>query len=230
MTSSGTYAFDMSGGDLVVNAFAKCGKRRAEITGEMLKNAEMEANLLNVEMTNRNPHQFALEVVTQALAADTASYDLTTRIASVALVYVTNDSDDKCRTLNQISASRYATISDKTTTSGSGPTSFWINQAQTPALYIWPLIDSSDTVTYTANVLAFRQMEDFDIASGVTTDLPYRFLDVFAMGLAARLALMYAPDRAAGFEALYEKKFSRVEALDQEDVPLTFSCNMRAYT
>lgn len=227
MTSSGTYTFDLSGGNLVLNSLAKAGVGRAEITTEMLSNAEIEANLLNIELTNRNPHQFLVETVTQALSADTAIYSVAARIASVACAYLTNDSDDTCRVLHQLAAAQYAKINDKTV--NGIPNSFWINQAQTPTIYVWPLVDADDTVTYTLNILSFVQPEDFEIDSGTTTSLPYRFLDAFSMGLAHRMALIYRPDRAPLLGPLYEKKLREVTALDQEDVPLSIVPNRSAY-
>jgi hypothetical protein len=67
-------------------------------------------------------------------------------------------------------------------------------------------------------------MQDIAPANGQTLDAPYRFLDAFTTGLAARLAINY-PDQKRpmlpkDLEMLYEKRAGSAAAQDQEDVNL----------
>lgn len=229
MTSTATYAFDPATPNLIINAFAKCGLTPTQLTAEHIANAVFEANLLNVDMSNRNPNGFALETITQVISATTATYTLSSRIVSVAAVYVTNDSDSKCRTIGAISASQYAAITDKTTTASGGPTSYFYSKLKTPTISVWPLVASTDTVVYTLNILAFRQGQDFLGDVMYSTDLPYRFLDAFSTGLAARVADIYAPDRAVGYHSAYERKFALLSAQDQENVSISIAPDMSGY-
>jgi hypothetical protein len=229
MTSTATYSFDPTSANIIINAFAKCGLQPTQLTAQHIANAAFEANLLNVDMSNRNPNGFAVETITQVLSGATASYSLAARIVSVAMAYLTSDSDDNCRVLGAISASQYASITDKTSTTSGGPTSYWFSNTKTPSITVWPLVSSDDTVTYTLNILAFRQNQDFNADSQYTTDLPYRFLDAFSTGLTARLADIYAPDRADRFHASYERKFALLASQDQEYVPITIMPDMSGY-
>jgi hypothetical protein len=227
MTSTNTYTFDPTSADLVINAFAKCELTPTQLTAEHIRQAAFEANLLNIDMSNRNPNGFAIETITQALTTD-ATYALTGRIVSMAMVYVTNSSDSNSRVIGAISASNYASITDKTTTA-AGPTSYYFSNTKTPSITVWPLVASTDTVTYTLNMLVFRQNQDFAADTAYTTDLPYRYIDAFAMGLAARLADIYKPIKADRFYTLYETKFRRLSMQDQENVSLSFTPDMSGY-
>lgn len=209
-------------------AFAMCGVMRTDVTVEHLKNAEFAANLLNVDITNRNPNGFLLETTTETLTTD-ATYEIDARTVSIAVAYVTNDSDDTCSVLGRISASEYASITDKTQTGTGGPSSYFFSRLKTPTVSIWPLISSADVVTYTLNMLSFRQVQDFDIASGVTADMPFGVLDAYTYGLAARLATIYKPERAVGYDMQYESKFKLFAVQDQERVPLKMSPNFSRY-
>jgi len=56
MTSIGTYSYSPSIGDLTLNAFARIGLRRPELQQQHFADAAMEANLLQVEFSNRGPN------------------------------------------------------------------------------------------------------------------------------------------------------------------------------
>ena len=83
--------------------------------------------------------------------------------------------------------------------------------------------------TYTLKVLSFRQMQDVAGSGGQTLDTPYRFLDAFTTGLAARLAVIYAPDRAKKLEALFEKRFLIAAEQDQERVGISITPGLGGY-
>jgi hypothetical protein len=228
MTSTGTYTFDPRIGEIIVHAFAKCGKRRTDLTVEDIKHAEFECNLLAGELTNSNPHQFLLENQTQVLTTS-ATYSLEARVSAVAVAYLTSDADDNSRVLGVLSASDYASITDKTATMLGGPTTYFFSLLKTPTITVWPLVDSSDTATYTLNLQTFRQPQDFEVASGVTTDLPYRFFDAFTIGLAARLAETYAPDKVSVYSTRYDRALSLLESQDQEDTPISIAPDVGGY-
>ena len=58
MTSSGTYNFQPSLGELVLNAFARCGVRRTAIMQEHMTDARFETNLMPASYQS----QFSLEM------------------------------------------------------------------------------------------------------------------------------------------------------------------------
>jgi hypothetical protein len=200
-----------------------CGVRRPELTVEHIADATYQANMLMVDFSNRNPNQWSLEIQSIPLVAGVNTYSLTNRTIAIAAAYIsisvggtTND-----RLMAPMSATEYAAIPIK---SQQGfPNSYWVNLAiPVPIIHIYYTPDTA--YTYTLNLTTFRQMQDIAPANGQTLDAPYRFLDAFTTGLAARLAINY-PDQKRpmlpkDLEMLYEKRAGSAAAQDQEDVNL----------
>jgi hypothetical protein len=237
MTTSGTYNFAPGAGELVLNAFAQCCLRRAELTTEHWADAAVAFGLLMADMSNRNPHQFALETVPQVLEALTAAYTLPARVLAIAIAYIdTTDATGATtsRVIGPISATEYAAIPSK---GDSGPpTSYWFNlQEAAPVITLYPVPDAA--TTYTMRVVTFRQLQDVTVSSGVNVDVPFRFLDAVTTGLAARLADMYpeklvkqkGPQAIDRLYAQYEAKFNLAARRDQENVPMFISPGLDGY-
>lgn len=228
MTASGTYAFNPGAGEVFLASLSMCGIRRTEVTLEHLVDAAFHANLLMGDFSNRNPNQWALETQSVALVASTASYSLTARTIAIAVAYIetTSGSTTTARVLGPISASEYAAIPNKA--QEGFPNSYWLN-LQTPTPTITLYFTPDDELTYTLKLQTFRQMQDVNAASGETLDLPYRFFDAFTTGLAARLAVIYAPDKAMVLKALFDERFGLAAAQDQERVNLYITPALAGY-
>jgi hypothetical protein len=230
MTTSGTYSFNPSAADLVLNAFSIIGVRRPEITNHHLEDAYLQANLLMVDISNRSPNRWTLETQSQVLTAGTATYDLSARTLAIAIAYIETTANGVTtgRVLGPISATDYASIPDKDTQGVS--TSYFFSLLTTPTITLWPVPDSA--TTYTLKLQTFRQQQDVNLASGQTIDAPYRFLDAVTTGLAARLAVLYPPKepgKADKLDALYEKRFALAAARDQERTPMYVRPQMSTY-
>ncbi len=228
MISSGTYTFQPQAGEVFLAALAMCGVRRPSVTNEHLVDATFHANMLMVDLSNRNPWQFALETQPQVLTAGVASYSLTNRTIAIAVAYIetTSGTTTTARVLGPISASEYAAIPNKG--SRGFPSTYWFNlQTSQPTITLYLTPDSANT--YTLQLQTFRQLQDISPASGQTLDAPYRFLDAFTVGLAARLALIYAPDKAANYDALYERRLGITGAQDQERVAIYITPGLGSY-
>ncbi len=79
MTSSGTYAFEPSYGDLVLNAFARIQLRRTELTQQHMADAALEANLVQVELSNAQPNLWTSELYEVSLTQGVGDYTLLAR-------------------------------------------------------------------------------------------------------------------------------------------------------
>ena len=216
MTSSGTYAFQPAVGDLILNAYARCNIRGPELTSQHLQDAAMEVNLLNVQFSNRNPNQYALETPTITLTQGVSTYSLPNRTLAIGIVYITQNFSTPSafdRPLGPVSASDYGAIPNKTIQ--AAPTIFNFQLFPVPEIKFWPVPDGNGT--YVANVQSFRQQQDLSITGGQTLDAPYRFLDAFTAGLAARLARIYAPALYQMRKQDWEEAWQEVITLDQPD-------------
>jgi hypothetical protein len=196
MAASGTYAYDPSSFDLITNAFARLGMRRAQLEAQHFADAATEANLLQVQVANLQPDWWLNELYEVELEQGVATYVLPKRMVTYVAVYVSTDNGDGTvidRILGPISAYEYAAQPNKLTE--AMVTSFWFDRKITPQITVWPVPDGN--ANYTLKIRMLTQPQDALLPSGVTPDFPYRFLDAFAAGLAHRLARIYKPELEA---------------------------------
>lgn len=78
-------------------------------------------------------------------------------------------------------------------------------------------------------MMCFRQCQDVDLTNGQSVDSPYRFLDAFTTGLAARLAESYRPEKEAHLNQRFEERFARAARRDQENVPIRIMPDLSSY-
>lgn len=189
MTTSGTFNFAPSAGEVVLNAFARIGVRRTELTQEHLANARTEANLLQLVWANKGVTLWAVDLQTINLVQGTATYSVPAETVMILDVYVT-DSSGNNRTITPISRSEYAQLPDPA--QQGSITSFWFDRLISPTISFWQVPDgTASSVSY----YRYRQIQDANIAN--TPEVPVLWLDAFSAGLAHRLSRMYAPQMEA---------------------------------
>lgn len=231
MATTNTYNFAPSAGDLVLNAFGMIQIRRPQITTEMLEDAAMCCNLVAVDFSNRNPNCWERETQTVSLLQGVPTYNLAGRTIAVAIAYIDQTAGGvvRSRVLGPLSANDYASMPVKL--QQGPPTSFWFNLATPiPTVSVWPVPDANGP--YLLRLDTFRQTQDVALAGGLTVDSPYRFLDAFVHGLAARLAVYYPPKLpgvAQALQAAYEAKFQLAASRDQESTPMYVRPQMSGY-
>ena len=227
MTTSGTYAFGPSVGELMLNAFGRIQIRRTEITQQHLADAANEANFVQVEMSNRLPNLWLSETYTVSLSQGTADYTLPARLIAPMAVYLTiaSGSNSTDRILVPISTFEYASLPNKTTQ--GQPTSYWFDRQESPIFHLWPVPDGN--ATYTLNLRMVSQPQDAKAPNGLAPEFPYRFLDAFAAALAARLAVIYKPELEDKRKADAERAWTIAATQDQEDVPMFVAPQLGQY-
>ena len=227
MASSGTYAYGPAASNLMLTAFGRLGIRRTEITAQHLADAENEANLLQVNLSNKQPNLWTDELYTQTLTESTATYTLNSRLIAIQAAYLTTTSGGVStdRLLWPYSTFEYSAIPDKT--QEGPPTAYWYNRQITPEMTLWPVPDGD--ATYTLKMRVCRQIQDVSMTSGATLDLPYRWLDVYVADLAHRLSRIYAPALEQARKADAADAWANAATEDQERVPLYFSMSMQGY-
>ena len=201
---------------MTLTAFGRIGIRRTELTAQHMADADVESNLLQVEMGSRVPNLWRQEIYPVTLTQGTATYNLPTRTVGIRDAYMTTTSGGVStdRVIWALSASEYDAQSNKTLQ--APPQSYYCQKnVTTPTLTTWPVADG--TSTYTLNFRLMTQMEDTSLVSGTQVDMPYRWLDVYVAGMAYRLSRIYAPDREMIREKDFEKAWSHAAMQDVED-------------
>ena len=129
------------------------------------------------------------------------------------------------RVITPISRTDYADQPDKATQ--AYPTTYWYDRQINPLVTLWPVPDQNGP--YVLNLYTVTQPQDAVLNGGTGLNIPYRFFEAFAAGLARRLARKYAPALAA--ELLVEEQMAWSEAADEdiEGVALMLRPGMDSY-
>lgn len=227
-TYSNTTAFAPTVGSMAINAFGRCGIRRTMLTAEHMADAQDSTNFLLSQWSNLQPNLWAVELQSEPMLEGVASYTLASSTLLILDAYrsytsggVTTDT-----LMSPISRSDYAAFPDKT--QQGAPTIYWLDRLITPVVYLWQV--PPETGTYTFKYYRVRQVSDANLAGGQSPEIPYRFFDAFAAGLAAKLAQIYAYDRWPALEAAADKAWTLASQQDvEQEVPLALQPGISGY-
>lgn len=227
MASSGTYNFNLSVGESVLAAYERAGVRPTSIRAEHMVTARREANLLLVEAANRQVNLWKVELITTALTASDAEYNVPARVVMIldAWISTTQGGNTNNRYITPMSRTDYASLSNPE--SEGPPTQYWFNRLIAPTITMWPVPDQS--ATYELNYYAVVQMQDANLAGGETPDLPYLWLDWFVAGLAHRFARIYAPPRVLELKADAKEAWEIAAAQNVENVNVSLAPPLSRY-
>lgn len=227
MTTSGTYSYFPSTAELGLTAFGRIGVRRAEILASHMQDLRNCANLLMVEMANRQPNLWTVGLITQTLVAGQATYDVDPNTVMILDMYIRTGAtgQETDRVIFPISRSEYSNYTNKD--QQGFPSVYWFDRLVSPTFTLWAVPD--DTQTYTCNYYVCRQTQDTNITSGQNVELPYRFLEAFTAGLAWKLSEIYAPDKEDKMFNRYERAWTIAATQDVENVQMYITPGLDSY-
>lgn len=193
MSSSGLYAFDPSLGEATLYAFHLVGVRPTALLQEHMFTARMGANLLLSRWSAQGVNLWAVDLQTVSVVQGTSTYDVPTNTVAMLDAYIVQNSSGSAinRLILPISRSEYASYPNPE--QEGAPTVYWFDRLLSPTVTLWPVPDGEQSAFSYYRV---RQLQDANFTAGQTVEIPYYFSDAFALGLAARLALSWAPDKA----------------------------------
>ena len=188
MTTSGTYNFNPTLGEITLNAFARCGIRRTALVQEHMQDARMETNLMLSNWSNRGVNLWEVDLQTVPLIQGQSTYSVPSNTIMMLDAYISTGSGQSTydRVILPISRTEYAYTPNKN--NQAPPTVFWFDRLINPTITLWPIPDDS---TVTLKYYVVKQIQDANFTGGQTLDLPYRWLDAFANGMAYRLARIW---------------------------------------
>lgn len=228
MSSSGTYSFAPSNADATLGAFGRIQIRPTEISTEQMLQAGRQANLLMVEMNNKQPNLWTSETQDIALLEGVKTYSLPAYTIMVLIAVLRDDDGETTqndRVIYPVSTTEYWSYPNKE--QRGIPNIYWFNRQITPEITFWP-VPSTDDV-YIAKLQYVRQLQDVNLPSGETPNLPNRWFDVFEAGLAYRLARFYKPELEQMRKQDYMEAWSAAAIQDTENVPLYLTPMLSAY-
>jgi hypothetical protein len=205
MTTSGTYAFNPSLGELTLYSFNLCGIRNTALLQEHMEAARMSSNLMLARWSNQGVNLWAVDLVTVPLVAGQTTYSVDANTVMILDAYlgITNSGPEIDRIIMPISRTEYASYPNK---SQQGFTTvYWFDRLLSPTITLWPVPDGNS-----AQVLKYyrvRQIQDSNFTSGQNVEIPYLWLEAFAYGLAARLAVIFAPDKVQILKPMADESY-----------------------
>ena len=215
MATSATYAFSPRVAEILDEAWERCGLDPATLDVRHIVSAKRSLNLLL--RSELSADQINLWKVVEATTTPAAGASSTTLAAGVidVLEAVTRDGGDNDTPMVPISRSDWLVIPDKTIS--GRPDRYWVDRATgTKTLHFWPVMGS------TSYTLVMNQLYTIQDAGDLhnEADLPDLWQDVVCAGLAKRMAVKFAPDRAAMLEAQFMQAHRTAKESNHERAPL----------
>ena len=217
MTVSGSRDFNLDVGEIVEEAYERCGLEVR--TGYDARTARRSLNLLFAEWANRGLNLWTVTQATQTLTQGTTSYTLAADVVDMLEMVLRRDNTDF--EMERISRGEYLTFPDKT--SQGRPSQFYFDRTTEPKIVLWQTPENStDQLVY----YYVRRIQDADALVN-TTDMPFRFYPCMVSGLAYYLSVKRAPERIQILKAIYEEEFQRAAEEDEDRVSLKLQPSAR---
>jgi hypothetical protein len=213
MTTSGTYAFNPSLGEIVLYAYQNIGVRPAAVLQEHMETARMATNMMLSRWANQGVNLWAVDLVTVSLVEGQATYAVAGNTIMVLDAYTTTNSGPD-RVIMPISRTEYASYPNKD--QQGFPTSYWFDRLISPTITLWPVPDGSSATTL--KYYRVRQIQDANSQNGENVEIPYRWLEALVDGLAYRLARIWSPQIAPQLKMQADESYQIASAQDVEAV------------
>ena len=206
MTTSNTYNYNPSLGELTLYAYNLVGIRNTSLLQEHMESARMATNLLLANWSNRGVNLWAVDLVETNLVTDQTTYDVDSDTVVILDAYVTNDQtgDNIDRIILPISRTEYASYPNKE--QQGFPTVFWFDRLLNPTVTLWPVPNTNNGPTK-LKYYRVKRLQDANFTSGQTLDLPYLWMEAFAYGLGQRRAIIWAPEKLAILKPLADEAY-----------------------
>ena len=226
MTTSGTYNFNPSLGEITLYAFNLCGLRNTSLLQEHMESARMAANMVAASFSNRGVNLWQVDLVTTPLVQGVSTYAVDPSTVMILDGYVTTGSGTTAidRIIMPISRSEYASYPNKT--QQGWPTTFWFDRLLAPTVTLWPVPDGNEV---SFSYYRLRQIQDANFTSGQTVDVPYLWMEAFAYALAFRLALIWSPDKVPMLKPIADEAYNIAAEQNVENAATYISPQIQGY-
>lgn len=206
MATSGTYTFNPSLGEMTLYAYNLIGVRNTAVLQEHMEAARMATNMMLSRWANQGVNLWAVDLIETPLVTGQATYPVQSNTVVILDAYVTNDDSGANidRIILPISRTEYASYPNKE--QQGYPTVFWFDRLLSPTVTLWP-VPNTDNGPQTLKYYRVRQIQDANLQNGEQVEIPYLWLEAFSLGLAQRLAMVWAPDKAMALKPLADEAY-----------------------
>jgi hypothetical protein len=202
MSTSGTYTFNPSLGEITLYAYQLIGVRPTALLQEHLDAARTATNMMLTRWSNQGVNLWQVDLVTVPLVQGTASYSVDANTVVMLDAYIEYGSPAIDRIILPVSRTEYASYPNKA--QQGFPTTFWFDRLLSPTVTLWPVPDGSQTSLKYYKVM---RIQDANMNGTQEVDIPPIWLEAFAYGLALRLAVIWSPDKVAGLKPMADEAY-----------------------
>jgi hypothetical protein len=213
MAGSGVYSFSPDLGDFCQEAFERALKDPTKIERKHWDSALLSVNLLFSSWANEGVHLFAVEEFTQTVTQGLEYYSAPTGTLTILEAVVRRDGLDT--PVHNMTRGDYHLIPDKATQ--GLPTGIWLDR-KTGLYYLWQVPENGTDVIRAYRV---RQIQSFT-AGQETPDVPFRWFEALASGLAAKIAQKFNKPEYASLQAAADAAFLMAKRADRERADTSF--------
>jgi hypothetical protein len=215
MTTSGTYSFNPSLGEISIYAYNLIGIRGTALLQEHMQAARMATNMLLARWSNQGVNLWCVDLVTTPLVTDQSTYAVDPSTVMILDAYVQNDDSGANidRIILPISRTEYASYPNKE--QQGFPTVYWFDRlisssrstgSAGPSVTLWP-VPNTDNGPQSLKYYRVRQIQDSNLQNGQTVEIPYLWLEAFAYALAYRLSQIWAPAMSMGLKPMADESY-----------------------
>lgn len=224
MATSGTYTFNPSLGEVTLYSYQLIGLRPTSLLQEHMDSARMAANMMLTNWSNRGVNLWQVDLVTVPLVKGQKTYTVDANTVVMLDAYIEYGSPAIDRIILPVSRTEYASYPNKE--QQGFPTTFWFDRLLSPTVTLWPVPDGSQTSLKYYRVV---RVQDANMAGTENIDIPAIWMEAFAYGLAARLALIWAPEKVELIKPLADEAYSVVAEQNVETAQQYISPQISGY-
>lgn len=202
MSTSGTYTFNPSLGELTIYAYQLIGIRPTALLQEHMDAARTATNMMLTRWSNQGVNLWQVELVTVPLVAGTSTYSVDPSTVVMLDAYIEYGTPPIDRIIMPVSRTEYASYPNKL--QSGFPTVFWFDRLLSPTVTVWPVPDGSQT---SLKYYKVNRLQDANMNGTQEVDIPPIWLEALAYGLAQRLAVIWAPEKMAGMKAMADEAY-----------------------
>lgn len=226
MSTSGTYTFNPSLGEMTLYALNLCGVRGTAILQEHMESARIAANMLLGRWSSQGVNLWTVDLQTIYLVQGTSTYTVPDNTVVMLDAYVTTGTGTSAinRLILPISRTEYASYPNPL--QQGFPTTYWFDRLISPSVTLWPVPDGNEV---SFSYYRVQQIQDSNFTNGQQVEIPYYFLEAFVYGLAQRLAMVWAPDKVALLKPMADESYAIAAAQNIETAQQYISPMISSY-
>lgn len=224
--TSGSYNFAPSMGEAVLFAYGLCGVRRTALTQSHFEDARMATNIMMAEASANGVNLWTVDLQCIPLVQGCGTYSVPSNTIVMLDAYYTinNGQQEIDRIMTPISRTEYANYPNKQ--QQGAPNVFWMDRLLAPTVTVWPTPNGQQA---SFKYYRVRQIQDSNLQNGQNVEVPIYFLGWYTYELGARLADIWAPERAAGLQVKADKAWGIATRQNQETASVYISPSVSSY-